>query len=233
MKKHTKMMSMIALVTLLMAILSGCSGEQKDITTAAEPVLTAEPAIGAEPAIEAEPEGLPDIVNGTRRQDGERFEDVIMLEGMEEKVGYEHARNDALGIEIDYEYESFERKSQPDREMFVSRYDNPEDPQNYLEVTYSPENAETAAAAVAEELSKTYGINREPYTLDHAGNCIRIDASADKNGQTPDVLKAVYIIPAGEGCVIAAAQYSFEAADGFGKRISRMANSIAITGGPN
>ena len=227
MKKHTKMMSMIALVTLLMAILSGCSGEQKDITTAAEPVLTAEPAIGAEP------EGLPDIVNGTRRQDGERFEDVIMLEGMEETVGYEHARNDALGIEIDYEYESFERKSQPDREIFVSRYDNPEDPQNYLEVTYSAESAETVAAGAAEELSKTYEIHREPYTLDHAGNCIRIDASADKNGQTPDVLKAVYIIPAGEGCVIAAARYSFEAADGFGKRISRMANSIAITGGPN
>ena len=63
MKKHTKMMSMIALVTLLMVILSGCSGEQKDITAEAEPVLT------AVPAIEAEPEGLPDIVNGTRRQD--------------------------------------------------------------------------------------------------------------------------------------------------------------------
>lgn len=227
MKKHTKMMSMIALVTLLMVILSGCSGEQKDITAEAEPVLT------AVPAIEAEPEGLPDIVNGTQRQDGERFEDVIMLEGMEEKVGYEHARNDALGIGIDYEYESFERKSQSDREIFVSRYDNPDDPQNYLEVTYSAENAETVAAAAAEELSKNYNINKESYTLDHAGNCIVIDASADKNNQTPDVLKAVYIIPAGDGCVIAGAQYSFEAADGFGRRINRMVNSIVITGAAN
>ena len=33
------------------------------------------------------------------REDGERFEDVIMLEGMEETVKYEHARNDEIDKE--------------------------------------------------------------------------------------------------------------------------------------
>ena len=77
--------------------------------------------------------------SGTGRQDGERFEDVIMIEGMEETVRYEHIINDSIGIEMDYDYESLKRYSESDRERFVSVYDDPEKPEIYLDVTYSAE----------------------------------------------------------------------------------------------
>ena len=89
------------------------------------------------------------------RQDGERFEDVILLEGMEETVHYEHIRNTALGFEMDYDYENFVRCSDENGERFVSDWDDPANPENYLEVTLSREDAETAAAAIIEALSRT------------------------------------------------------------------------------
>ncbi len=224
MKNHTRIMAMIALVSLLLMILSGCSSEQKDTVAETESVLTAVPVIASEP------EGTPETAEETRRQDGERFEDVIMLEGMEETVRYEHVRNDKIGIEMDYDYESFERRSESDRERFVSRYDNPADPQDYLEVTYRAESADAAAAAVSEVLSKEYAIISAPYTLDHAGSCIRIDASATKDNQTPDLLQMVYIIPAGDGCIVGTSHYTFESAEGFGKRFSNIMNSLVIIG---
>ncbi len=58
---------------------------------------------------------------------------------MEETVRYEHVRNTALGFEMDYDFESFVRRSEPDRECFISVYDDPEAPENYLEVTFSAE----------------------------------------------------------------------------------------------
>ena len=215
MKKHTGKMAMIALAALLLMILSGCSSAQDSTTVAAEPeVLTAVPVSEAEtevpiadPVIEAEPEGLPDVTNETRRQDGERFEGVIMLEGMQETVKYEHVRNDSLGIELDYDYENFERHNDSGSERFVSRYDAG----TSLDIGYSPESAEKMADSFAETFSMAYDIVREPCTLAKAGSCIRIDASATKDGQTPDLLQAVYIIPAGEGSIVAGMQYSFEA----------------------
>ena len=237
MKKHTGTMAMIALAALLLIILSGCSSAQDSTTVAAEPeVLTAVPVSEAEtevpiavPVIEAEPEGLPDVTNETRRQDGERFEDVIMLEGMQETVKYEHVRNDSLGIELDYDYENFERHNDSGSERFVSRYDAG----TSLDIGYSPESAEKMADSFAETFSMAYDIVREPYTLAKAGSCIRIDASATKDGQTPDLLQAVYIIPAGEGSIVAGMQYSFEAADGFGKRFNEILNTLEVIGRNN
>ncbi len=172
---------------------------------------------------------LPESEPETARQDGERFEAVIMLEGTEETVRYEHIRNDAIGFEMDYDYEQFERISEPDRELFVSRYDIPEDPQNYFEVTHSSEDAETVSASVGEALSKDYDIIVESFELDCAGGCIRIDASEAKDGMgTPDLLQTVYIIPAAEGCLVATARCTFESAEGFGARIGYIMNTLAV-----
>ena len=166
------------------------------------------------------------------RQDGERFEDQIIIEGMEETVKLEHIRNDKVGFEMDYDYEKFDRQRESNRERFVSRYDKAEDPQNYLEVTSSSESADTVSASVSEELSKDYDIIKESYMLDRAGSCIRIDASEAKGNQgTPELLQMVYIIPAEDGCRIATAHYSFESAEGFGKRFSCFVNSLSVLAG--
>lgn len=163
------------------------------------------------------------------RQDGERFETVIMLEGMEEPVRYEHVMNRTAGFEMDYDYESFARRSEADRECFVSLWDDPENPENYLEVTYSTENADSAAASVSEALSGEYSITKETRTLEMAGDCIRIEASEIKDtGRMADQLQTVYIIPASDGCRIATAHVSAESAEGFGRRFSNMLNTLAV-----
>ncbi len=172
------------------------------------------------------------IYVGAGRQDGNRCEDVIMLEGMEETIQYERIRNENIGFEMAYDYERFSRYSASDRECFISRYDDPNDPVNYLEVTRSAEDAETTAAAVGEALSGDYDIIVESFALDGAGECIRIDASAARDGSgTPDLLQVAYIIPAGDGSIIATSHYSFESAEGFGVRFQNMIQTIAAIGG--
>ena len=132
-------------------------------------------------------------ISATGRQDGERFETAIMIEGMDETVRYEHVRNMNLGIEIDYDYESFRRSSAFDCEYFISVYDNPEKPLNYLEVRHYDENAETVFAAVVETLSKEYEITQSAHNLEHAGNCVMIDASVVKGTDLmADILQTVY-----------------------------------------
>ena len=163
------------------------------------------------------------------RQDGERFEKVIMLEGMEETVQYEHAVNGTMGIEIDYEYESLVRRGESDRECFVSRYDDLNQPENYLEVIYSPADADAAAASVSGTLSNDYDLIVESLVLDRAGSCIRIDASEAKGGKgTPDMLQTVYIIPADDGSIIATAHCTFESAEGFGVRFRNMMHTLTV-----
>ena len=218
-------LSAILVSTLLLMTLCGC-GKRDTAPVPTEPAASSETSVPAESAESSEAE----IVMG--RQDGERFEDVIILEGMEETVRNEHVRNDIIGFEMDYDYELFQRNSTPECESFVSCYDKPESPENYLEVRYNPHDAETAAAAVSTALSNEYETIREAYTLDHAGSCIRIDASAAKDGTgTPDLLQMVYIIPAADGCRIATAHYSFESAEGFGRRFAYMMNTFSVTSG--
>ena len=163
------------------------------------------------------------------RQDGERFETVVMIEGMEETVRYEHIRNDALGFEMDYDYERFARYHESVCERFVSVYDDPDDPQNYFELSFSAADPDTILASVCSSLSDDYEIIQESYTLERAGSCIRIDASNGKgNTGTPDFLQTVYIIPAADGCRIVTAHYYFESAEGLGRRVSYMLDTLEI-----
>ncbi len=163
------------------------------------------------------------------RKDGERFEGVIMLEGTEETVNYEHAVNDALGVEIDYEYEALARNSQSDKESFISIYDDASNPWNYLEITFSPENIDTVVASISDELSKEYEISTDTYELDKAGACTVIDASAAVGGkEMPKHLQKVFLIPTSDGTVIGRAHYHIEAAEGFGHSFDYMMNTLGI-----
>ena len=166
----------------------------------------------------------------TGRQDGERYEGISMFQGMEQTVYYEHMVNTTAGFEMDYDYETFVRHSEADRERFVLAWDDaPENPEYYLEVTYSTEDAETVAAAIGEELSKDYEINRGSTELDRAGSCIRSGASEVKGGgYTADQMQMVYIIPADDGCRIATAHYGFDSSDFFSARFRAMVNTLSV-----
>ena len=175
--------------------------------------------------IESETETGTEVNAG--KQDGERFETVIMIEGMEETVQYEHVKSDAIGFEMDYDYNSLERYSEPERERFISPYDDPQDPWNYLEVTYSAENADTVSASVRETLSGDYDmIEQESYALDQAGECIKTDAFDAKDGA--GTLQTVYIIPASDGCRVVTAHYTLESAEGFGTRFDYLMQTFSV-----
>lgn len=212
----------MVLVSAALMMLSGCGRSDSGS-------VPAEPAQNNEAISLIESGESSDADEVIERQDGERFEEVIILEGMEETVKYEHVRNELLGFEMDYDYELFERQRESDRDRFLSLYDAPDDPQNYLEVTYSTEDADAVSASISEALSEEYDIIREPFMLERAGSCIRIDASEAKGGMgTPDLLQMVYIIPAPDGCRVAAAHYSFESAEGFGRRFAYFMNAFAV-----
>ena len=226
----------LTILTAFLLSLTGC-GKAKSAESEAPapaPQVTAEvqapveTQAPAEDAGQAAPEQPAEPAAESERQDGERFETVILLEGMEETVQYEHVRNDALGYALDYDYESFVRQSQADRERFVSIWDRPEQPENYLEVTSSAQDAETVAASVRAALSQEYELLEGTRELEHAGSCIRIEASVLKSGGMADLLQTVYIIPASDGCRVAAAHYSFEAAEGFGRRFSYIINTLTV-----
>ena len=209
-----------ALTLLLTALLCGC-GHRDGGTETAKPAGTAEPAAEASPAEPAADSG---------RKDGERFEAVIMLEGMEETVGCEHVRNEALGFELDYEYESMVRYSESDAERFVSCYEEPGDPWNYLEIRRETGKAELVADAVRAALSADFAeVTGEEITLERAGACLRLDASGSR--ENASALQTVYIIPAPDGCLVAAAHCTFESAEGFGARFACMMDTLALIGG--
>ena len=216
----------IILLTVIAAIaisFTGCSRRDTPAETPA-PAVTPAPVGTAAPAAPDEPAAEPE------RQDGERYEAVIMVEGMEETVRYEHVLNDALGFQMGYDYERFLRRSEPDRECFISIWDDPQNPENYLEVTYSPEDADAVAASVRAALSTEYELLVGTRELEGAGSCLRIEASVIKGtNNMADQLQAVYIIPAPDGCRVAAAHYAVEAAEGFGRRFSYMLNTLAVT----
>lgn len=219
-----KILLSFALSAALVLMLSGC-GKAPAVATEANAANTAAPAVEPQTPVTETSETAPLPV----RQDGERFEDVIMLEGMEETVQYEHVVSETVGFEMDYDYEFFLRRSEADRERFVSVWDNAETPENYLEVTYSAESAEAAEASISEALSQEYDLLKEMRTLDRAGDCIRIEASVLKGTNTmADQLQAVYIFPAPDGCRIATAHYAIEGAEGFGRRFAYMLNTLSV-----
>ena len=166
-------------------------------------------------------EETPETEAREERQDGERFEAVIILEGMEETVRYEHIRREDLGFRMNYDYENFLRQREADRERFVSDWDDPENPENYLEVTYDPGDPAQVADAVSASLSQEYDLLWEERELDSGLSCTYIEASVIKGtNQMADHLQAVYIIPAGSGSIVAAAHYAAEAAEGLGRRFA-------------
>ena len=219
-----KTLFLFLLSAALMLILAGCGKAPAPVTESSTPE-TATPAAESQSAVIETP--APSSVPG--RQDGERFEDVIMLEGMEETVKYEHVVNKTLGIEMDYDYESFVRRSEADRERFVSVWDNAANPENWLELTYSAESAAAAEASISETLSQEYELLKETRTLDRAGDCVRIEASVIKgtNNMAPQI-QTVYIIPAPDGCRIATAHCAIEASEGFGRRFAYMLNTLSV-----
>ncbi len=239
-KKARKPASLLSAAVALILLLMLCGCGKKDAVSApatsaepAAPAESAEPAAPAEAEIIVEPAETSAAETEPGRQDGERFEDVIILEGMEETVRYEHVRNNAIGFEIDYDYESFVRHSEPDREWFVSCWDDPANPENYLEVRYNPKDTETVAASIGEMLSIDYEISRDDsFVLGRAGRCIRIDASEVRGGgYMPEHLQTVYIIPAGDGCRIAAEHTYIVESEGFGRRFRYMMDTFLVLDG--
>ena len=218
----------LACIAALALSLAGC-GRPRAAETAAP---AAEPSAAAEGQLPAEGSAVsPEAAAAPARQNGERFETVIMLEGMEETVQYEHIKNDSLGLEMDYDYESFRRYSTAERERFVSVWDHAENPENYLDVIYCPEDAETVSARISGELSATYDIITESYMLDRAGSCTRIEASVLKGTNTmAQQLQQVYIIPASDGCIVATAHCYIAESEGFFRRFSYMVKTISPLG---
>ena len=119
MKKLTKTIAMLALASMLMLLLSSCGSAQDTTTVSADPVMADVLSAGSEaetlPSVDSdsslpEPELMPltesnasqnetgtipepetaPAAQGTGRQDGERFQGTITLEGMDETVFYEH-----------------------------------------------------------------------------------------------------------------------------------------------
>lgn len=160
---------------------------------------------------------------------GEHFEGTVPLEGTEQTVHYKAIRNDALGFEMGYDYENFVRQSEADCERFISVWDNPDNPEIYLEITHSSDDAETTAASIAEMLSAQYNVSRWEYTLDRAGDCIDLRGELDKEGQMSIwELQMVYIIPADDGCFVAWGHYTQESAEGSGARFRGMMHTFAL-----
>ena len=216
MKQCMKLLALVLSLTLLLAAAAGCAKgkEEPQPAETESPVETAE-AAEETPAIE--------------RQHGERFEDVIMIEGMEETIKLEHFVNETAGLAMDYDYESFVCRASSDRLQIVSAYDDPETPENYIEVSYCPDDAETVADAIEKVLSADYAVSRDTAVLKSGVECIHMDASATPDGAyTADVLQAVYVIPAPDGCRVAHMRYLPEGSDGFGKRLSYLASTVTV-----
>ena len=121
-KKLITVLSLILAVAMLLTVFSACGKKAESNqagsasnTESATPAPTPTPTVS--PTATAEPSASPAAAG---RKDGERFESVITIEGMEETVHYEHIRNESIGFEMDYDYENFQRRSEADRECFIS-----------------------------------------------------------------------------------------------------------------
>ena len=163
MKRFVMILTVIAALVLSMTGCRKARTAENTAPAAESPAPAAEPQVVVVPSESSEPaqaapsapvQAMPSaLASASGRQDGERFEGVITLEGMEETVRYEHIRSEAAGVEMDFDYERFVRRTGTNRERFISVYDDPENPLNYLEVEYRPEDAETVSASISEALS--------------------------------------------------------------------------------
>ena len=225
MKRKTvySILTALMMAALVMTI-TGCKKNTTTETASAEPVVI-DINGGTSDVATADPVGGE---SKTGRADGERFDGTIMLEGMEETVHYEHVVNNDLGFEIDYEYEDLNRKTLTDREIFISVYDDENDPSNYLEVSQSDLPVDTVITNLRIELSQKADIETETRTLENAGEVTYIEASS-KDGNMLNQIQSVYVIPAGNGTIVARCHFSIEAAEGFGGRFRQMLNTLVVT----
>ena len=209
----------LTLVLLPTAMLSGCGRAD---TASATPAPTEQAA----PAETPQPAATPG------RQDGERFETTVIVEGMEETVSYEHIRNEALGFEMDYDYEILERRQDADREVFLALGEDPEDPWNYFEIRRTAGDADSVTAGLSANFSDGYeSVSAAPFTFDGAGACTCINVSGAKDGKAPaGSLLTVYVIPADGSCLVALVRCTFESAGGFGVRANAMLNTLTLIG---
>ena len=166
-------------------------------------------------------------------RDGDRFEATVILEGMEETVQYEHAVSEAVGFEMDFDFERFYRQTEDGRELFLSLYDGQGTPTNYVEVLRVDFDVPTTAALLTEGLQEEYEtIAQESCTLAAAGECQRLNASGAREGAAPEgSLVTIYVIPAGEGSILATVRCTYETAEGFGARMNSMLNTLSVLAG--
>lgn len=239
-KMLKKSITVLVSVSMAAALITGCN-KKAEVTSEPASVAVIDITPGAdisgmqetsETVSEAVPETAletaPEKASESGREDGERFEDTIILEGMEETVKYEHVKNAAIGFAMDYDYESFTRQS-GDTEKFISVYDDAAKPENYLEIKASSDDADTALAAIADELSGEYEVETIDVTLDKAGNCRKIDASVIKGtNNMADQLQVVYVIPAANGSIIATEHFAIEASEGFGRRFNYILQTLEV-----
>ncbi len=247
-RKYISTISLALALVLMTVLLGGCgiigrSAKPAETTAEPGPVVETAPVepsptpvstpAPTEPVSTPAPTPTPIHQPVIERQNGERFEGTMTFQGMEETVRYEHIRNDALGFEMDYDYERFVRHSEPDRERFISAWDDPEQPENYLEVTSHAEDAGTVAAFIADRLSNEYESKPEPITLDRAGSCIHIEASVIKGtNQMAEHLQSVYVFPAPDGCRVAVSHCYVTDSEFYGMQIHRFMNSFSVVAGP-
>ena len=212
----------VFVLALSMTIFAGC-GRNSSAGDPAAPVTTTESTSITKPVASPEFEPV------AEHQVGERYEGIVVLDGMEQAVRYEQIRNDTLGFEMGYDYERFDRYSEPERERFILKREDPDAPEVYLEITRSEDDAESTAASIWEALSDEYAPTRFDFPLDHAGRCIQIYAGVDKSGQmTIDQLQVVYIIPASDGCLVAWGHNTFDSADAFGAMYRSMVHTLVV-----
>lgn len=214
------------ILAALMLALAGCGKTRPAETAAPQATAEVQPTAEPAPAETAAPQPAPvetvAPAPGVSRQDGERFETTIVMEGMEETVNYEHVRREDLGFEMDYDYDMFVRQSGADCERFVSVWDsNPADPVDYFEVRYDTGNAELVADAINAAFSGDYDTSVIYREMDNGVQAIRIEASVIKGtNQMADQIDVRYIVPANDGCRIVKAHYWTADSEGFARRIA-------------
>ena len=229
-----KTLFILTLALALVFALAACGKALASETPAPtpEPQATTEPPAPASEEPHAVPAPEPTSAPSAEpvRQNGERFEKVITILGLEQTAQFEHVRNESFGFEMDYDCDAFKRDTDAERVRFVSVWDDPANPENYLELTSSDEDAETVAAAVSERLSQEYEVSRDNCQLTRAGSCIRVLAEVTRGtNQMADYLQHIYIVPAPDGCRIAWEHYFVTESEGFARRFGYMLDTLTLT----
>ena len=137
--------------------------------------------------------------------------------------------NAAFGFEMDYDYENFVRQSDAKSERFVSVWDDPNAPENYIEVRSDTGNAELVADVIIATLSQDYDIRQEYRELERAGQCIHIAAEVIKGtDQMSEHLQYVYVIPAPDGCRVVTEHCFAVDCEGLLRRFDYMLSTLSV-----